>query len=94
MRNNYIELYKLGGLSKLLENGHQGSRRYLSDYEINILKSELDSKIYLTTLSIIAFVSKKFSIKYSTSGMHDLLHHIGYEYKKPTIITLKLLNIF
>jgi len=47
---------------------------------------ELQSNIYLTTQSVIAFVEKEFDVLYTQSGMRDFLHRIGYEYKKPKLI--------
>ena len=51
-----------------------------------MLKKERDSKIYITTTEIIHYVLNEFDVEYSVSGMCDLLHRIGYEYKKPKII--------
>ena len=35
---------------------------------------------------MIEYVKEKFGIKYSMSGIRDLLHRLGYEYKKPKLV--------
>ena len=82
----YLEKYSEGGLPGLLENNHKGGFCRLSSEQLSVLHDELSSKIYLTTSSIISYVAKKFSVTYSVTGMRDLLHRIGYEYKKPKLV--------
>ncbi len=84
--SRYVERYKQGGVSRLIETQHTGRECLLSDQEIETLKIELDSKIYLTTALIIDYVANTFEVNYSVSGMCDLLYRIGYEYKKPKIV--------
>ena len=40
----------------------------------------------IDTASVADFVRKKFGTCYSSSGMRDLLHRIGYVYKKPKLV--------
>lgn len=82
---NYMRLYEEGGLKRLIEN-YKGSEPLLSEKQIAILQKELDGEIYLTTQAVVAYVEKQFLIKYSQSGMRDLLHRVGYEYKKPKLV--------
>lgn len=83
---NYQERYKTGGIPELLKNRHQGSACRLSEDEVALLKVELQSTIHLTTQSVIHFVEINFGTVYTCSGMRDLLHRIGYEYKKPKLV--------
>ena len=39
----------------------------------------------MNALSVIEYVNKTMGQQYSQSGMRDLLHRLGYEYKKPTL---------
>jgi len=84
--SRYVTRYKEGGVSHLLETQYTGRECLLSAEGIENLKSELDSKIYLTTAEVIHYVANEFDVNYSVSGMCDLLHRIGYEYKKPKIV--------
>jgi transposase len=83
---NYMKLYQEGGLKELIRKKHKGSESYLSEAQIEILKKELDSNIYLTTQAVVEYIQKTFSEAYSQSGMRDFLHRIGYEYKKPKLV--------
>lgn len=83
---NYKNQYEHGGIPELLKNNHKGGMCRLSETEIETLSSELQSTIHLTTQSVIECVQTKFNIPYSLSGMRDLLHRIGYEYKKPKLV--------
>jgi len=83
---SYIKKYQDGGLAELLKVDYKGSQPLLSVQHIETLCQELNSNIHLTTQSVIEFVEKKFEITYSLSGMRDLLHRLGYEYKKPKLV--------
>lgn len=84
--NRYVNRYREGGVEYLIKTEHGGKQTMLSAEEIEQFKKELDSKIYLTTSAIVDYVFKEFDVKYSISGMCKLLHHIGYEYKKPKAV--------
>ena len=83
---NYYKHYKAGGISTLLEYHYKGSEGLLTYMELSDLESELELTIYLTTQSVIEFVKKRFKVTYTKSGMRDLLHRMGYEYKKPKLV--------
>jgi transposase len=83
---NYQTQYEAGEVKELLENNHKGSICRLKEEDLNILKEKLETTIHLTTQSVLTFVEKKFGIQYNQSGMRDLLHRIGYEYKKPKLV--------
>ena len=85
---NYRDRYQSGGVSALIKDNYKGSACRLSNSEIELLKSSLESHIYLTTQSVIHYVEKTLNVKYTQSGMRDLLHRIGYEYKKPSNYSL------
>ena len=34
--------------------------------------------------SVIAYIDKQYGVRYSISGVTDLLHRLGFSYKKPT----------
>lgn len=82
----YVNLYKTYGIKGLLSTNHKGSQCYLSEDHIERLCIELDNQIYLTVKDVVDYVRKTFLVDYSISGMCDLLHRIGYEYKKPKLV--------
>lgn len=82
----YKKAYKTGGVKKLLAAEYKGSDSKLTKHQRMMLCEELDSNIYLTTNQIIGFVKKEFNVFYSVSGMNNLLHQLGYTYKKPKLV--------
>jgi transposase len=83
---SYIEKYNAGGIEALIKTNYQGRNSYLNKKQQEQLCGELETKIYLTTTAIIDYVKDTFSIDYSISGMRDLLHRLGYEFKKPKLV--------
>ncbi len=84
--SNYIKKYKEGGFLNLLKTLHQGSKPLLNEVQTQMLSEELVQNLHLTTLSVREFVSKTFDVKYSQSGMTNLLHQLGFTYKKPKLV--------
>jgi transposase len=83
---SYVEKYKTGGISALLDTHYSGRASLLNVSQKNTLCEELDGSIYLTTQSVIAFVEKTFGVIYTQSGMRDMLHSLGYAFKKPKLV--------
>lgn len=83
---SYVTRYQSGGIEGLIKTHYQGRECYLSDSQQKALCKELESQIYLTTQAIIEYVKEAFEVDYSLSGMRDLLHRLGYEFKKPKLV--------
>lgn len=83
---SYIEKYRSGGIAELVKTNYQGRACHLSDSQQTKLCEELESKIYLTTHAVIEYVRESFGVEYTPSGMRDLLHRLGYEFKKPKLV--------
>jgi len=83
---SYVKKYQTGGIPLLIHTNHSGKKANLDDKQLKQLRNELDEKIYLSTGSIIQYVEQQFDIKYSSTGMRDLLHREGYVFKKPVLV--------
>lgn len=83
---SYVSRYLEDGLEGLCSDNYSGRASKLSFEEEDKLCSELRSKIYPTTSSIVSFVLKEFKVKYSVGGMNKLLHRLGFSYKKPDVV--------
>lgn len=83
---SYIKKYQSGGIKGLLETHYFGRQAKLTQKQSKILCVELDTHIYLTTSAIIHYVKNTFWIEYTPSGMRDLLHRLGYSFKKPKLV--------
>ncbi|WP_162532250.1 helix-turn-helix domain-containing protein [Candidatus Scalindua japonica] len=49
--------------------------------------SHLDEDTYQRIQDIVTYFSKQYKIKYSVRGIIDLLHRLGYTYKKPKTLS-------
>ena len=82
----YVNNYRIDGIAGLLCDNRSGKLPKLTDNQIEDLKLELDANIYIDTISVINYIKKVFGVVYSRSGARDLLHRIGYVYKKPKLV--------
>lgn len=84
--DNTIRRYARGflekGLSNYLSDNYVPYTGRLTDEQETSLAKHLDNNLYLDVKPIIAYVEDQFGIRYSVSGMRDLLHRIGFVYKK------------
>ena len=83
---NYVDSYRRDGVNGLLKDERNGRICRLSAEQIDLLCTELDNNIHLTVTSVIHFVTQSFEVKYSNTGMRDLLHRLNYVYKKPKLV--------
>jgi transposase len=87
---NWHEKYQQGGTDELLALHYEGKACSLTDKQQEELAKHLDENTYLDSNAIRAYVKKKYKIAYSPSGMKDLLHRLGFVYKKPKHVPGKL----
>lgn len=83
---SYVEKYRAGGVKDLIATHYMGRESILNDTQEELLCEELNENIHLSTHSVIEYVNREFGVRYSLSGMRDLLHRLGYEYKKPKLV--------
>jgi transposase len=83
---SYVKRYGAGGLLALLKNNNPGSSAKLSKVEINELCRYLEDNLHSKVEDIVAYIGKTYDIKYTVSGVTDLLHRAGFVYKKTKII--------
>lgn len=86
---NYRDKYNSGADSELLGIAHCGRESNLSNAQLNELEGFVEGNIYQTVYPIIAYVSEKWGVTYSASGMTRLLHSLGFSYKKPKLVGAK-----
>lgn len=80
---NYFDRFCELGIPGLLNDNYKGSSPKISDDHIRSLTEHLDDTIYCDSMEIIAYIKSEYGIEYSRSGLIDLLHRLGYSYKKP-----------
>ena len=71
------------GMNTLLEDRYNGRDSMLTEEEREKLSIHLEGNIYLTAKEICLYVEETFDVHYTANGMTNLLHQMGFSYKKP-----------
>ena len=87
---NWIEKYQQGGETELLAIHYQGKESSLTDEQQEELAKHLDENTYIDSGEIRHYIETTFGVKYTPSGVKDLLHRLGFVYKKPKHVPGKL----
>ena len=83
---SYVKRYRAGGLDALLNDNYKGGQSKLSSEQFQALDLHLQAHTYLSVDGIIAHIFRTHDITYTASGMTDLLHQLGFSYKKAKVI--------
>ncbi|MBI1307094.1 MAG: IS630 family transposase [Bacteroidetes bacterium] len=81
--NNWKKLYQVDGIDALLSDNYKGGTSLLSVAMEQELTGHLEEHLYVHSSDIIQHIEKKYNVRYSTSGVKDLLHRLGFTWKKP-----------
>jgi len=79
---NYKKRYREGGLEGLIIDDYKTRRTKLNEFEESKLVNDIETRTFLSTKEIVTFIKKKYKVKYSISGCTNLLHRLGFSYKK------------
>src|SRR4051812_38056726 len=80
----WLKIYRTHGLDALCQLNYQGRTPRLTDPQIDQLKEEIAKGPFRTALQIVEWVDQRFGVRYSLSGVKDLLKRIGVSYHKVT----------
>jgi len=78
----WIFQYKKYGLSKLVQDDYAGYSGRLTEDEKQALKNDLHEHLFATAQEVCAHVKKRFGYDYKAESMVQLLHRLGFVYKK------------
>ena len=78
----YWQGYEEIGIETYLADHYVPYTGKLTEQQEVQLAEHLDGNLYLDVKPIISFVAEQFGVRYSDSGMRDLLHRIGFTYKQ------------
>jgi transposase len=85
------KLFEQGGIEGVSSFDVGGSASYLSVKQEDALKAWVGAVLPRSTRQIGAWIAKEFGLVYeSRSGLVALLHRLGLEYHKPSVIPRKL----
>lgn len=83
---NYAKRYLESGIDGLCSDKYIGSKPKLNEIQQKELDHYLDNNTYQSIESIVDYVKKMYNVIYSVSGMTDLLHRMGFSFKKPKVV--------
>jgi len=87
---NWFQKYQQGGKDELLSMNYQGKEPSLTTDQQAELARHLDENTYLTSKDIRHYIEKTYQVKYSVTGVKELLHRLNFVYKKPKHVPGKL----
>ncbi len=82
----FVKRYHEGGVERLLTFEYRGGIAKLTAEQEAQLNEHLSQQIYLRAADITAYIQTTFAVTYSVNGVTDLLHRMGYVYKKPKVV--------
>jgi transposase len=71
------------GMQALRRFGWKGSQGKLSRCQEAELAETLSATVFTTTAAVMAHIEQRYGIVYSKSGTIELLHRLGFDYRKP-----------
>lgn len=78
----WLKLFRTRGLDGLCQLHYQGRVPWLDDAQIEELKAEIAKGTFHMAQQIIDWIDKRFQVKYSPSGVKELLKRINVSYHK------------
>jgi transposase len=83
---NHHKRYRKGGLVELRRHDAGGSVAALNSEQCQQLSDYLETHLCLTAKQVAHYVQQTWDVVYSESGIRQLLHRLGFVYKKPKLI--------
>jgi transposase len=80
--SEWLRVYRNEGLDALCEIHNKGDPGKLTPYQIEQLKAKVSTGRFRNSDQIRDWVESNFAVKYSSSGLKDLLKRIGVTYHK------------
>src|SRR5260370_32756795 len=78
----WLKTYHLHGLDGLCALHYKGRKCQLTDAQTAELKQEIATGQFHTALQIVDWIDHRFGVRYSESGVKELLKRIGVSYHK------------
>ena len=87
---NWFQKYQQGGTDELLAMNYHGKEPSLTAEQQEELAKHLDENTYIDSGEIRRYIEKTYGVVYSPTGVKELLHRLGFRYKKPKHVPGKL----
>jgi transposase len=78
----WFKVYQEQGLDGLARSLYQGSNGKLTPEQKAALCKHLEETVYMTAKEICNYVENRFGISFTSKGVTNLLHRLGFTYRK------------
>lgn len=85
----YEDIFLTSNVDGLLENNYKGKKRYLNEIQEKELTKHLTENLYSSAYEIAIYIKRKYGIDFTTEGLVQTLHRMGFSYKKTKIVPAK-----
>jgi transposase len=82
---NWYRIFEDEGIGGLERDLYKGGTSKLDGAQLDALAAHVEANLFLTARAVCQWVKSEWGVEYSDSGMTDLLHTLGFAYKKPTV---------
>ena len=82
----HAQTYRLKGLAGYLAAEQPGYWGLLTSAQLAGLTQELGQTLYPDCRAIANWLAERYGVRYSVSGLTDLLHRLGFSCKLPTAV--------
>ena len=86
----WFEKYSSEGVSELMTLCYVGKKPSLTEAQQQELAKHLNENTYLDSKAVAHHIEKTYGMKYSRTGVKELLHRLDFVYKKPKHVPGKL----
>ena len=83
---NYEQRFLNDGIASLLSDNYKGGFSKLSTEQESGLKEHIIVHHYHDSKALVEYIKATYGVEYSNTGVLDLLHRLGFVYKKPKVI--------
>lgn len=88
--SHWIRSYVAEGLDGICVWEYGGSPRHLSEEHQQALREHVEQSAYRRVKDVVVWVENQWGITYSTDGMREMLHNLGFSYQKGQIVPGKV----
>jgi transposase len=82
----YEKEFKTSGIDGLLEDHYHGSVKNLTNKQETELTDYLKTNLHQAAKEVAAYITRTYGVSYSIEGATNLLHRLGFVYKKTKIV--------
>lgn len=81
----WVDTFRQGGVPALLSDDHKPYDGKRTPQQRQQLDAQVGPNIFLDVMPVILHVHEPFGVRFSRGGIRDLLHRLGFTYRKAAL---------